>query len=280
MYCAVNNKVMPVEEATISIRDLSILRGYGIFDFFRTDQGIPLFLDDHLARLSYSSNKVFPKASLDIKAVKDTVLRLMTYNNKPLSGIRIVRTGGVTPDGYEPGTPNLIITQEDISFPSDEKYKNGVKLISYEFQRELVEVKTISYMTGIWLQDRVHEAGAYDILYHQDKKVSELTRSNFFIVDNNETLITPAVNILKGVTRKKVIELAGKFMKVEEREITLREVSEAKETFLTGTTKRVLPVTQIDDSIIGNGKPGPKTKAIMEAFEKLENEYFDNNRKN
>ncbi|UII29358.1 aminotransferase class IV [Fulvivirga maritima] len=280
MYCAVNHNVIPVEEAAISIRDLSVLRGYGIFDFFRTDYGIPLFIDDHLARLEYSSKKIFPKAQLDIEAVRATISSLMNRNNKPLSGIRIVRTGGVTPNGYEPGTPNLIITQEDISFPSAEKYNNGVKLISYEFQRELVDVKTISYMTGIWLQEKVHAAGAYDILYHQAQKVSELTRSNFFIIDENDTLITPPDNILKGVTRKKVLELAGQFMKVEERGIRLDDVFKAKEAFLTGTTKRVLPVTQVDDNMIGSGKPGSKTKAIMEAFKKLENEYFDNYRKN
>lgn len=270
----VNGKLIVESAATLSVKDLSVLRGYGIFDFFRTDFHRPLFLEDHLQRLQYSSAKVFPDHPLDMEDVKKQILDLLSINKMAFSGIRIVRTGGETKNGYDIGNPNLIITQESISFPSSEKYQNGVKLISHEFQRELVDVKTISYMTGIWLQPLVKKHNAYDIVYHQNRNISELTRSNFFIVDKHGVLVTPPSNILKGITRKKVLQIANDIMEVEERQINLAELAEVQEAFLTGTTKKVLPVVEVDDMVIGNGRPGERTKELMLKFEQLEKDYF------
>jgi D-alanine transaminase/branched-chain amino acid aminotransferase len=99
---------------------------------------------------------------------------------------------------------------------------------------------------AVWLQPKRVEAGADDILYYQDGLISECPRSNFFLVTADNRILTPAAHVLKGITRKKLIELAEKEFVVEERDISLDDMHSAKEAFITSTTRQVLPVRQID----------------------------------
>lgn len=275
MFCFVNDKLIRMEEASVGIRDLSILRGYGIFDFFRLNRNVPLFLEDHLDRFFYSAAYVLDDVSVDRLRLREQIVRLTELNDLPEGGIRMVLTGGYSADGYSLGKPNLIITQEAFKFPDKNSYAEGVKLITYPYIRELPEVKTINYMTGIWLKREINEHNAVDVLYHHNNRISELTRSNFFIVSSENKLITAGEGILKGVTRKKVLALAASFIEVEERDIMIDDLKDAKEAFLTGTTKKVLPIRQIDEVTIGSGQPGDVTLRIMNLFDALEKQYVD-----
>ncbi|HNP19087.1 MAG TPA: aminotransferase class IV [Fulvivirga sp.] len=275
MYCFVNGLKLEVTKATLNINDLAILRGYGIFDFFRTVDNKPLFLEDHLDRFYNSSKIAHLPISFSKSEVIEQVNSLLTANKLPISGIRMVLTGGYSEDGYSVGKPNLIITQGPITFPAEELYTNGVKLITHNFLRELPEVKTVNYMTGIWLKSKIKEEKAFDALYVNNGQVLELTRSNIFIITKEGKIITPQKNILKGVTRKKVLEMAASHYDIEEREISIDELLQAKEAFLTGTTKKVLPITAVDNQKIGDGKPGPISRQLLEMFNQFEKEYMD-----
>jgi len=273
MFCLVNGHLQQTKDAVLSINDLAIMRGYGIFDFFRLSDGVPLFIDDHLDRFYHASERVRLKIPFTKNELKEQLYTLFDKNQLPTAGIRMILTGGYTPNGYDPGQPNLVITQESITFPPAYKYENGIKLIIHEYLRDLPEVKTINYMTGIFLQDKVQREGAYDVVYHYNDEVLELTRSNIFIVDEHNTVITPKDNILLGITRKNLLRAAKNKVSIIERPITLNELYNAKEAFLTGTTKRVLPITQMDDRTIGDGKPGNVTRQMIELFEQCEKEY-------
>lgn len=280
MFCFVNDQLIRMEEASVGIRDLSILRGYGIFDFFRLTGNVPLFLEDHLDRFFYSASYAMDDVSVDRLRLKEQIFRLAELNDLPEGGIRMVLTGGYSADGYSLGKPNLIITQEAFKFPDRNCYEKGVKLITYPYIRELPEVKTINYMTGIWLKREINKHNAVDVLYHHNNRISELTRSNFFIVSSENKLITAGEGILKGVTRKKVLPLAASFIEVEERDIMIDDLKNAKEAFLTGTTKKILPIRQIDEITIGNGQPGDVTLRIMNLFDALEKQYVDQKKNN
>ena len=273
MFCFVNDDLVQIEEASIGIRDLSILRGYGIFDFFRINDNVPLFLNDHIDRFFASAGKITDQIPFDRDQLLEKIFKLIRKNMMPMSGIRIVLTGGYSANAYNPGIPNLIITQEPIKFPDDLSYKTGVKVITHNYVRELPEVKTINYMTGIWMQKEIRQQNAYDVLYHSSGHITELTRSNFFILNNYDQLVTPQSGILKGVTRKKVLELASDIVEVVEKDILLSDLEKAKEAFLTGTTKRILPINQVDRVIVGSGKPGDVTKQLMDLFHNMEREY-------
>ncbi|MEP2772714.1 MAG: aminotransferase class IV [Fulvivirga sp.] len=273
MFCLVNGHLQQTKDAVLSINDLAIMRGYGIFDFFRLSDGVPLFIDDHLDRFYHASERVRLKIPFTKNELKEHLYTLFDKNQMRVAGIRMILTGGYTPNGYDPGQPNLVITQEPITFPPAYKYENGIKLITHEYLRDLPEVKTINYMTGIFLQDKVQREGAYDVVYYYNDQVLELTRSNIFIVDEHNKIITPKNNILLGITRKNLLRAAKDKVSIIERPIALKELYNAKEAFLTGTTKRVLPITQMDDRTIGNGKPGNVTRQMIELFEQYEREY-------
>jgi len=200
--------------------------------------------------------------------LKNVLHGLSVKNNIPDSGIKITLTGGYSEDGYSLKKPNLIITQKALSF-SHNDFSKGLKLVTYGHQRQLPDVKTIDYLMAIWLKPFIAEKGADDGLYHKSGIVTECPRSNIFIVTNDDRIITPADNILKGVTRKHLIAVAkGKFV-VEEKNVSIEDIVKAKEVFITSTTKQVLPVLQVDDHVIGNGKTGAITLWLKEQLSQL-----------
>lgn len=247
-----NGDFIEEETALLHFRDLAFHRGYGIFDFFRLVGNEPLFLEDHLNRFYFSAEGMHLTMGLGRDELKAVIDDLIQKNKLPNTGIRLGLTGGYSEDGFSLGKPNLIISQHSFSMPTEESRKKGIELISYPYQRQLPHIKTIDYLMAIWLQPLRAGKGADDILYHQNGFISECPRSNFFLLTNENRIITPAENILKGVTRKKIIELARQHFEVEERAIHLDEIKLAKEAFITSTTKQVLPVRKIDGVVFKN----------------------------
>ncbi|GEO06270.1 aminotransferase IV [Adhaeribacter aerolatus] len=270
LYVFVNNQIIPSTEAYLHISDLAIQRGYGIFDFFKVKQTHPYFINDYLDRFYHSATQMNLMVPVAQDVLKTIIRELTTKNNLAESGVKMVLTGGYSADGYQPGTPNLIITQQPFSLPTQAQYQTGIKIITHEYVRELPTAKTINYTMGIRLIQEIKDSGADDVLYHQAGAVSEFPRCNFFIVRQDDTVVTPAENVLLGVTRKNVLALAATRFKFAEEPVTLKDIYEAKEAFLTSTTKRVLPIVQIDDKIIGNGKPGRVTQALLQDLISLE----------
>ncbi len=273
MIAFVNKSFIEEEKAFLQVSDLGLQRGYAAFDFFRTKDHVPLFLEDYLNRFFNSAATMHLQPLHGRKQLKEIIYELIRQNNIPDSGIRMIMTGGYAPDNYTPVEPNLVILQQTLELPSKEKFMEGVKIISEEYQRDLPEVKSTNYLMGIWLQKKLKENNASDVLYHLNGNVTEFPRANIFIVNRDETIITPAQNILKGITRMKLLELIKNKYKAEERPIHLDEVKNAAEVFMTSTTKRILPVNQVDNIVIGNGKGGPVTSALNNAFLKMEESF-------
>lgn len=274
MIVFINGQFVDEENASLRLNDLSIQRGYAAFDFFRTRNYIPLFLDDYLQRFFNSMDRMHLTSPYSKKELKSIIDELINKSFLPDAGIRLLITGGYSADGYEMSTPNFIISQHKIQLTDAVKFSSGIKVITHEYLRDLPEVKSINYLMGVWLQKDVKEKDAADVLYHKQGIVSEFPRSNIFIVDKNETLITPAENVLPGITRKKLIEVAEKKVKVELRTVSLSEVKNAAEVFMTSTTKRLLPITAIDEAVIGNGTAGPVATLLNDAFLEMEEEYI------
>jgi D-alanine transaminase/branched-chain amino acid aminotransferase len=266
-WAFINDEFIREERACIHFRDLALQRGYGVFDFFRLEGQTPVFLNLHLKRLFYSAREMhlpLEKTEVELKAI---ISELIARNNLPNSGIRITLTGGYSADGYQVTIPNLVITQQPFQSPGKEQFQKGIKLVTYEHQRQLPHVKTIDYLIGIWLQPYIKERGADDVLYHQQNILTECPRSNFFIVTNENRIVTPAQHILKGITRNILMEIAREKFEVEERNIRLEEVLLAKEAFITSTTKNILPVVAVNESVIGIGSAGMITELLLKLLQ-------------
>ena len=182
----------------------------------------------------------------------------------------MILTGGYSRDGYQPGESSLIITQQPVILPGHDLIEKGIKVITYEYVRDFALAKTINYTMGIWLSKLVADNKASDVLYHKNGTVSEFPRCNFFIVRKDGTVVTPAENVLLGVTRMQVLNIASKHYRAETAAVTLADIRNAKEAFLTSTTKRIVPIIQVDDVSIGDGNPGPVTISLLNHLIDLE----------
>ncbi|MBD0280214.1 MAG: aminotransferase class IV, partial [Flavisolibacter sp.] len=111
-FAFINDAFIPEEKASLPIQDLSMQRGYGIFDFFRTVNHHPLFLDEHLERFYYSAEQMRLAVPYEKESLKEIIAILLHKNNNSASGIRMLLTGGCAPDGFTITTPNFIITQQ------------------------------------------------------------------------------------------------------------------------------------------------------------------------
>jgi branched-chain amino acid aminotransferase len=269
--CYAKGKYLPMAGALVSVNDLGVQRGYGIFDFLRVSGNIPLFIDDHLDRFCHSAQEMRLICKESMEEIKEIVFHLIKENNQPSSGVRLLLTGGESPDGYKLIEPGLTIIQQAITPPPGEMNLTGIHLLSYPFQRQMSHVKTTDYLMAIWLQPWLKERGGDDILYHQEGFVTECPRSNFFIVTQNGRLVTPGRNMLKGITRKKVIQLAQEMgLVVEERDIHFAEIKEASEAFITSSTKRLIPVRQLDDMHLPVQGKNSVTERLWKSFFSLE----------
>ncbi|WP_299759114.1 aminotransferase class IV [uncultured Pontibacter sp.] len=269
-YAYVRGQVLPLEKATLHISDLSIQRGYGVFDYFRVHNGKAVFLDKYLERFHASAKAMRMALPISDGELKAVIQELIQKNSMPLAGMKMILTGGYSSNGYDLAEPSLVIFQQPLILPGAEMLENGIKIITHEFVREVPQAKTINYTMGIRLIDEIRQRGASDVLYQRNGVVSEFPRCNLFIVKQDGAVVTPAENVLLGVTRKNVLDLAGKKYKAAEGTVTLEDIFQAKEVFLTSTTKRIVPIVQVDEQVIGNGKPGEVTLSLLQDLIRLE----------
>ena len=272
-YYSVNGEIVPVAEARLGVNDLGLLRGYGVFDYFRVVRGTPLFIDDYLARFERSVNLLNLDLPLTLAELKRHVHDLVEANGASEAGLRLLLTGGYSPDGFTPAEPNLVVLEHPLKKPDAELYERGSNLTVHEYVRDIPEVKTTNYAVAIQQLPQQRAANAIDVLYHQNGQVSETSRSNVFVVKEG-AVMTPGERILKGVTRKQVLYLARQRFEVLETEVTLDDVYSADEVFITSSVKGVMPIVKVGENVIGSGQPGDVVRQLMEAFEAHVEDYL------
>lgn len=268
----VNDGFVPLETANFPVSDLGIQRGYGVFDFFRAKGAAPLFLQKHLDRLFHSMEVMRLTLPYTRVQLERLIGSLLEQNDLSHSGVRITVTGGPSISGYSITKPHIAIVQQPIPPPPDAVSTDSYRLITYAHQRQLPKVKTTDYLMAIWLQPYVQAHGADDVLYVTDSMVTECPRSNFFLVTANGTLLTPGNGILKGITRAHILKLAQQelHMEVEERQVTLADIAMAKEAFVSSTTKRIIPVTAVNEKQFGPYSANAVCAKLFEALKALE----------
>ena len=183
-FCFADGVITPTETATIHPMDLGLIRGYGIFDFFRTSGYTPLFLENYLDRFITSAEKTHLPLTYSREQLRAIIAELIEKNDLHDGGLRMVLTGGVSENHFSPAEGKLFIFAEPLSMPSEEKYQNGIKLLTLEYVRPISDIKTTNYTLPVWHSVNWKRLGAEDVLYHWNGLVSESSRSNFFIVKN------------------------------------------------------------------------------------------------
>lgn len=263
-YVYLNGSILPASEAAISPFDAGLLRGYAVFDVLQTIDGAPYMLPAHLARFRSSADQLGLMVPVSDEEIERIIVELLARNGHPDAMVRLVLTGGYSPDGmhFDPSAPTFyILTHKLFNVPA-EYYTRGARLLTVKHSRELPHVKTTNYLTWLLNHPRIEAEGAIDLLYHDGRVISEAATASVYVVRGG-AILAPAGGVLPGTVGNKVLELAAERFEVRVGEVTLDDLFSAEECFLTSTTRGVVPITRVDDAPIGTGEVGPVTRELM-----------------
>lgn len=261
-----NGQLVTEDKLLISARDLGYSRGYAVFEFMMTYHGRPFLMERYIDRLFRSCESISLSLPWSKGQISDWVLQTLKAN-EPLEDdvvIRITVSGGSSETLFPAETPTItIVVDPRFSRPSIE-YIDGVRALLHEFERYEPQAKTNNYTEAV-RQFRYAPAGIDEIIYHSGGMVREGTRSNVFAVING-SLFTPKTGVLEGITRDVILNDLSLSVKVEARNISVEELLSASEVFITATAKEIMPITQLNDTLVGDGRVGLVTKEVMAQF--------------
>lgn len=277
MWVYLNDKFVPQEEAVVSVFDHGFLYGDGVYETLRAYRGRVFQLAEHLARLERSASRIQLHLPVSLERLTDLVRESLSRNQLQEASLRITVSRGAGEIGLDPAlckSPTLVILAKPFQPYPESLYADGVSVIVAKTRRNLPEalppqVKSLNFLNNILAKMEAKAAGAHEalMLNHQGE-LTEGTTSNLFVVQRGRVR-TPAVEcgILNGITRGLVLQLASELgLPSEETRLTVDDLLRADECFLTNTTQEVLPVTRVNGTMIGNGRPGEITRRLHASF--------------
>jgi len=268
-------------QARISVYDHGFLYGDGVFESARSYGGRVFKLKEHVDRLYKSAHTIKLTIPMAKEEMLKAVLETFRKNNLKDAYVRIVVTRGLGDLGLDPRKcpkPTVIVIAEPLlPLLGVEAAEKGVAAIISSVRRDPVdstthEVKSLNYLNSILAKLEANEAGVSEaiILDHRGL-ICEATGENIFIIREGKIYTPPtSTGALPGITRGVTMELAEKLgYKVYEKDITVHELFNADEAFMTGTAAEIVPLVKIAGRTVADGKPGKITKHLVQEFKKL-----------
>ena len=260
----INGRLLPDDEARISVFDHGLVVGDGIFETVKVTGGVPFALSRHLARLSRSAAGLgLPEP--DLESIRAGAGALLEASGRPQRArMRITVTGGMSDSGSErTGSPLTAI----VAVGKLTEWGPSCDVITVPWPRNelgaTAGLKTTSYAENVRALAYARERGGGEAVFGNIAgNLCEGTGTNVFVVTGGR-LITPPLSAgcLAGVTRDLVIEWAG----AAEEDLSIGELAAAEEAFLTGTTRDVQPIRSVDGVALP-AAPGPITRKAADIF--------------
>ena len=270
-----NNKFVPLDKAKISILDRGLLYGDGVFETMRLRKGRIAGLGDHMKRLLEAVKFLRINFTGTKKSLENIIYAVLRKNKLKEAYVKVIITRGVStglPFGASKSKPTLLVYALPFKGLPKKIYRKGISVNIMEgISKRLKEHKTLNYLDNLLCRSEARRKGFDDaVIASPDGVLKEATSSNIFLV-KGKTLITPRLegDILPGITRKNVIDIARKKLKykIKKAFIKRKNLKNADEVFLTNSIAGIIPVVKIDKGKVKNGLPGPITRKLMEVFD-------------
>jgi branched-chain amino acid aminotransferase len=282
MKIYIDGKYYDERTAKVSVFDHGLLYGDGIFEGIRIYNGRVFKLKEHIDRLFYSAKAILLQIPLSHAELVKATVETCRKNKLHEGYIRLLVTRGVGNLGLNPRTcktSSVIIIADKIQVYPPELYVRGMDIVTVPTVRNLHSalnpaIKSLNYLNNILAKIEANNAGVEEaVMLNAEGFVSECTADNLFIIKHGEVFTPPnSAGALYGITRQTVIELAqAAGLKVSEPNLTRYDLFNADECFLTGTGAEIMPVVKIDGRVIGTGRPGKLTRALVEKYHALTN---------
>ena len=279
MKIYLNGKFVNKEDAKVSVFDHGFLYGDGAFEGIRSYNGLVFRLKEHIDRLFETMHTLMIDPKMTPQEMSNAVVATLKVNKFKDAYVRLIVSRGDGDLGLDPrkcfGRPNVVIIADKIALYPKELYQKGMDIITVPTVRNHPDalnpqLKSLNYLNNILAKIEANNSGyAEAIMLDGHGYVAECTGDNIFIIKDG-LLSTTAQGRLKGITREAILNIAAKMkIKTTEGFMTRHEVYNADECFLTGTAAELIPVVKVDGRTIGQGKPGPMTAKLLQAFHAL-----------
>lgn len=265
-----NDRLVPLEQASLSPGQAGLLTGLGVFTTLRIYHGLPFAFDRHWARMQRDASRLGMELGYSEPSVREATIELARANQRPEATARIYlvrNTGGIWSELLgRPATDLLILTRDLVAWPQTMRLQlesGGVFSAGH-----LAGAKILAWAAQTILYQKAQAEGFHEALLLNEKdQLAECASANVFLV-RGEKVLTPPLSsgCLPGVTREILLEIAPRAgFEMREQELTPNDLSAASEVFISSTTREVAPV----ESISPDWKfpaPGKVTLALEKAF--------------
>jgi branched-subunit amino acid aminotransferase/4-amino-4-deoxychorismate lyase len=276
MLVWLNGRVLDAREARVSALDRGLLHGDGCYDTWRAYDGVPFATAAHVRRLARAARALALPPVADGDAWHRRATRLLAANGFGDAAIRLTVTRGDTGDALLPARddpPTLLLTVRLLPADLDAQQRRGIHAILLPFARDAgidwARYKLLGHPSAVQGRRLAARRGAAEGLYvGAAGEATEGTASNLFAVRRGTVLTPPlASGILGGVTRDLVLRIARRAgIRVREQRLAADRLARADEVFVTASTIEVLPVVRIGHTRVGDGRPGPIARLLLDRY--------------
>lgn len=276
MKAFINGQFVRKDAEIIRLEDRGLTFADGLFEVLRTAEGKALFFSEHIERMKNSATELeidFPYGFEEVRGFAEELISLNGLDEGELY-IELTRGADINREHRFPpkGTPSTFFM---LAIPLRKIDRNnwtqGAKVVTFDDLRHRMCIhKTLNLLPNVLAKNHAYKNGGYEALMYRDspsgRYVTEGGSSSYFFVIDGK-VVTPEIdNILPGITRSKVIDIAEKAgYEVTERRVLLDEVLIADEVMIASTVSKVMPVRQVDNRIFK--APGEITTRLMELYE-------------
>lgn len=259
-----NGKILSSDQATIPLSNIEYQYGFGVYETLKVRNGILYFVSDHVERLFTSAEIIgltHPFTHEKVTTYLDELVNALGLDTEKKScNLKMLLIGG--------RDPQLFIIALKPLFPDRKLYKNGAKVLTVHYERIFPHAKSLNMLPSYLAYKKAKEHGCYDALLLDSKDhILEGTRTNFFVISDKQLFTPPKEFVLEGVTLKTVAEVAKQNgYTLAEKPIPLSDIQKYDGAFLTSTSTKIMPISQIDETSVAIPE---SLVQLMKAYDKF-----------